>query len=164
MYSDLWKALTREVGDRSSGPSGRTWNSCLMLRSRSLVTLDWPMARADRYRNLYPLLLIWVKSWATPDCDQSRPMMGRICPKTSDLRKNANVLNTWWKIWHHLVYSGISFTSNLLCNCSINVRNHNFIVIVPQVYVWHTPCRPLILCRNRKRYIILAFMQVQFFL
>uniref|UniRef100_A0A1A9Z5J1 Uncharacterized protein n=1 Tax=Glossina pallidipes TaxID=7398 RepID=A0A1A9Z5J1_GLOPL len=47
-----WNAEIREVGFNSNGPSGSLTSPWRMERKYSRVARDWPIARADKYKNM----------------------------------------------------------------------------------------------------------------
>lgn len=106
-----WKALSRLVGFRSRGPSGKDKSPWRTERKYSRVMCAWPMARADRYRMRYPLFLIFVNNWATPLWAQSFPTMGRMWPSTSDLLSKDESINYAINKKHH----------DVLCDGAVNV-------------------------------------------
>lgn len=82
------------------------------------LTLDWPIALAERYSNLYPFASIFENNWATPNWAQSRPTIGKICPRTSDLQKNSKIFGNNW-VWFGFTIVQNSPTNNFGAVCQI---------------------------------------------
>lgn len=119
-----------------------------------ILTLDWPIALADKYSNLYPFASILENSWATPSCAQSRPTIGKMCPRTSDLREKSKKISS---------LSGLPLPvlENSLCDGAIDVRNDNFIIVLPSEQIAFAPRGPLIRRRHTEHHLIHAFLQIQ---